>query len=392
MARPSSSGSDASLFGSTYARGEAAAAVSDSAWLRAMLDAEAALALAQSDVGLLDGAIAEQIARACEAPPFGVAEVGARAGDGGNPVIPLVSLLRDAVGGPAAERVHWGATSQDILDTASMLVVRRALDPITSDLHAAAEATAGLARTHRTTPMTGRTLMQAALPITFGWEACGWLAALDAGVDALGALRDSDALAVQLGGPVGILADFGDAGPGVVEAFARRLGLAAPTITWHTERSRNERVAAALGIAAGACAKVGRDVILLSQTEVGEVREEIEGAGGSSSMAHKRNPVAAISAVACAEQVPPLISTLFAAAEQEHQRAAGRWHAEWLSPLVSLTGSAAAWVRESLEHLVIDPQRLTKNLETSGVGSDDRDRYLAAAAASVDRALATRAL
>ena len=139
--------------------------------------------------------------------------------------------------------------------------------------------------------------MQAALPITFGWEAVGWTGALDAGVAGARSVDDGATLAVQLGGPVGTLAEFGEAGPRLVEAYAARLGLAAPPMTWHTERSRNERVAAALGIAAGACAKVGRDVILLAQTEVGEVREEIDGSGGSSSMGHKRNPIAAISAV-----------------------------------------------------------------------------------------------
>src|SRR4051812_13228280 len=252
MARPVSSSSEASgtsLFGTTYARGEAAAAVSDPAWLRAMLDAEAALALAQADVGVLERPVAERIAAACQAPSFGVREVGARAAEGGNPVIPLVDLLRDAVG-HAAEHVHWGATSQDILDTASMLVVQRALGPLVSDVSAAADICAGLARANRSTPMTGRTLMQAARPITFGWEACAWMGALDAGAAALSDLRGGSTLAVQRGGPVGTLADFGDAGPNLVAAFADRLGLAAPPVTWHTERSRNERVAAALGIAA----------------------------------------------------------------------------------------------------------------------------------------------
>ncbi|HUK62433.1 MAG TPA: lyase family protein, partial [Dongiaceae bacterium] len=248
-----------------------------------------------------------------------------------------------------------------------------------------------LAREHRATPMSGRTLMQPARPITFGWEAATWMGALDAARTALEALRHGDVLAVQLGGPVGTLADFDDAAPRLVAAYARRLELAVPGMTWHTERSRIERIAAAMGIVAGACAKVARDVVLLSQVEVGEVREEIDQSGGSSSMEHKHNPIAAISAGACAEQVPGLLATLFAAAEQEHQRAAGRWHSEWLSPVVSLTGSAVAWVRESLEHLVVDPERMAANLELAGIASQDRHRYLGAAAAAVDRALLARA-
>src|SRR5262249_32951024 len=158
------------------------------------------------------------------------------AAEGGNPVIPLVELLRAAIGQPAGQQVHVGATSQDILDTAAMLVVQRALGPLRADLAAAAETAAGLAKAHRSTPLTGRTLMQAARPIAFGWEACGWMAALDAGVAALEELRDGSTLAAQLGGPVGTLAAFGEEGPGVRAAYAKRLGLAVPPITWHTER------------------------------------------------------------------------------------------------------------------------------------------------------------
>jgi 3-carboxy-cis,cis-muconate cycloisomerase len=356
-----------------------------------MLDAEAALAEAQADVGLLDRAVAERITAVCEEPPFGVDEVGAGAAYGGNPVIPMVELLREAVGARTADSVHRGATSQDILDTATMLVVRQALESIEADLTAASDAAEDLAHEHRATPMCGRTLMQPARPITFGWEAATWMGSLDAGRTALDELLRGDVLAVELGGPVGTLADFEDAGPRLVAAFARRLELAVPDMTWHTERSRIERIAAAMGIVAGACAKVGRDVVLLSQAEVGEVREEIEESGGSSSMPHKQNPIAAISGVACAEQVPGLLATLFAAAEQEHQRAAGRWHSEWLSPVMVLTGSAVAWVRESLEHLVVEPERMADNLALAGIAADDRHRYLGAAAAAVDRALLVHA-
>jgi 3-carboxy-cis,cis-muconate cycloisomerase len=198
------------------------------------------------------------------------------------------------------------------------------------------------------------------------------------------------ALAVQLGGPVGTLADFGERAPELVVAYAERLGLAVPPMTWHAQRARPLQVAAALGIAAGACAKVGRDVILLAQPEVGEVEERIPGSGGSSSMTHKHNPIGAISAAACAERVPGLVATLFASAEQEHQRAAGRWHAEWPGPLVALAGSAAAWIRDSLTHLAVHPERMAANLELAATDPATTDRYLAAAAAAVDRAIGAR--
>ncbi len=374
------------LFGGTFARGGVDAEIGDAAWLRAMLDAEAALAEAEGRLGLITAGVAREIADACRTAVLDVAEIGRAAADGGTPVIPLVAALRAAVGPAAAPWVHHGATSQDILDTAAMLVVRRAAVPLSDDLTAAADAAARLAAEHRDTPMAGRTLMQQALPITFGWEAAGWMAALDAAASAIDDMA-AHSLAAQLGGPVGTLVDFGAAGPRLVEAFADILGLPAPTGTWHTERSRIGRVAAALAISAGACAKVSGDIVLLAQTEVGEVREGVPGRGGSSSMAHKRNAIAAISALGCAQQAPGLAANLFAAAQQEHQRAAGRWHSEWLSALLQVTGSAAAWTRDSVEHLEIDAERMRGNLALGAEPDGGTARYVDAAAVAVDRAL-----
>jgi 3-carboxy-cis,cis-muconate cycloisomerase len=351
------------LFGPVLARGGAAAAVADQGWLQAMLDAEAALARAEAAVGVIPAAHAEAIAGACRAERFDAAAIGEAAAAGaGNPAEALVRALREAVGGEAAGSVHRGATSQDIVDTAAMLVAQRALKPLRADLGAAADAAARLAREHRDTPMAGRTLLQQAVPITFGYKAAVWLAGLDAAAARLAALP----LAAQLGGAAGTLAALGDDGVAVLEAFARELGLAVPVVPWHAERTRIAELAGALGAAAGACGKVARDVTLLAQTEVAEVRERR--GGGSSTMPHKRNPIASVCASACAAQAPGLVATLLAAMAGEHERAAGAWHAEWrpLAELLRSTGSAAAWLRDALDGLEVDSKRMRVNLELTG--------------------------
>jgi 3-carboxy-cis,cis-muconate cycloisomerase len=350
------------VFGAIAARGEAAAAVSDHGWLQAMLDAEAALARALARAGVIEDAEAEAIAAACRAERFDAAAIGAAAAGSGNPVVPLVEALSAAVEGPAGAHVHQGATSQDILDTAAMLVAGRARAAIVADLDGARAAAARLARAHRDTPMAGRTLLQQAVPITFGLKAAGWLAGLSearAGLARLG-------LAAQLGGAAGTLASLGDAGPEVLAAYAAALGLAEPVLPWHTNRVRPAELASALAVVTGAVAKVARDVVLLAQTEVAEVRESAS--GGSSTMPHKRNPVAAISALACARQAPGLAATLLGAMEHEHERAAGAWQAEWraLSELLTATGSAAAWLRACLDGLEADAARMRANLDLTG--------------------------
>ena len=364
------------MFDGVLARGRVAEAVADEAWLRAMLAAEVALARARE----LPSDVVEAIEAECDAARFDVRELGERAAESGNPVVPLVAALRERIAGAAAEEVHRGATSQDILDTAAMLVARDALAALRADLAAAADAAAGLAREHRATPIAGRTLLQQAVPTTFGLKAAGWAAGLDAAGGALGGVR----LAAQLGGPAGTLDGLG---PEVAARFAAELGLEEPVLPWHTERTRIAALASALGMASGAIAKAAGDVVLLAQTEVGEVREAAP--GGSSSMPHKRNPVAAVAARACARQAPGLVATLLAAMEQEHERAAGAWHAEWvpLRALLVHTGSAAAWLRTCLEGLEIDAERMRANLTRE----DGLEGAVASAAALADRALARRA-
>jgi 3-carboxy-cis,cis-muconate cycloisomerase len=261
--------------------------------------------------------------------------------------------------------VHQGATSQDIIDTAMMLLARSALAAILASLSGAAEAAAQLTARHARTVMTGRTLLQQAVPVTFGLVAAGWLTGLDEARTMLAAVR-ARRLAVQFGGAAGTLASLGRAGPAVAALLAAELGLAEPALPWHTNRQRIVELAAALAGACAATGKIARDVTLLAQTEIGEVREG--SGGGSSAMPHKRNPVAAIAVIGCTRQAPGLLATVTASAEQELQRAAGAWHAEWqpLASLLTLTASAAAWCTDMLAGLEIDVAAMRANLDATG--------------------------
>ena len=359
--RPSSSGSE-DVFAGVLARGGVAEQVSGRAWLRALLDFEAALARAQARAGVISADDAATIEAACAAE-YDVAAIGAGAADIGNPAGAVVQALQAAAPGAP---VHHDATSQDAVDTAAMLVAKRALVPLLHDLRGAADAAAALAEAHRDTPIVGRTLLQHARPTTFGLKAAGWMVALDEAADHLHNVR----LAYQLGGPAGTL------DPG----YTLDLGLDAPLVPWHTLRGRVGELAGALGVAAGAVGKAALDVVLLSSSEVAEVREAV--GGGSTSMPHKHNPVAAVSALGCAKQAPGLVATLLAAMVQEHERAAGAWHSEWrpLTELLTVTGSAASWLRTSLQTLEVDAERMRSRA----------DGDTGAAAALVTRALENR--
>jgi 3-carboxy-cis,cis-muconate cycloisomerase len=353
------------LFDGTFARGGAADAVSDAAWFRALLEAEAALARAAARLGLVPTTAADAVTAACGDPGrLDLATVVAKAADAGNPVPPLVRVLQDAVGNDAARAVHVGATSQDILDTALVLLARKAIAAID----------ARLAVAHRDDVVMGRTLMQQALPTTFGLKAAGWLAGLDGA-----RLRLAEVVAtlpVQYGGAAGTLAASGGSGVALRTAFAAELGLADTPVPWHTVRLPVADLAGALGAAAGVIATVALDVVLLAQTEVGEVSEG-GSRGGSSALPHKHNPVAAISARACARRAPGLVGTLFGAMEQEHERSAGAWHSEWptLTDLLTTVGSAAAWLTESLAGLRPDTERMAATVAAA------RDPELAGALA-----------
>jgi len=357
QAKPFSSRSD-QLFGALYGRGDVAPQASDDAWLAAMLDVEAALAQACASEGLVPADAAETIAAACERDRFDLAQIAAESAASATPVVALVAQLRRLVGGDYAAYVHLGATSQDILDTAAMLVAKRSLRPLLDDARAAADAAAALARANRETPMVGRTLLQQALPSSFGLRAAGWLVGLDEAVARLAEVGDRR-LAVQMGGPVG------SRSPEIAARVAAELGLVEPTLPWQAIRVRVAELAGALGALAGVLGKIARDVTLQSADELGELREGGgPGRGGSSAMEHKRNPVGSVSVLACTTRVPGLVATLLSAMVQEHERAAGAWQSEWgtLSELLTLVGSAAAWARELLENLEVVPQRMLENL------------------------------
>jgi 3-carboxy-cis,cis-muconate cycloisomerase len=358
-------------------------AVSDEAWLAAMLEVERALAVAEARAGVIPAEAASAITGACRAERFDAAAIWDAGRAPGNPVEPLVRALRDEVGGEAADDVHRGATSQDILDTAAMLVSRSALDLIDEMLGAVAGECAALTEAHRSTPMAGRTLLQQAVPTTFGLKAAGWLGGVLEATRGLHHVRN-ERLAVQLGGAAGTLAALGDAGPDVARILADELGLA-ESPPWHTNRARIAELGAALAVAAGAVAKIGLDVALMSQTEVGEVAEA-EG-GRSSAMPHKRNSIGSVLAVACARQVNGHVSVLFSALPQEHERAAGAWHAEWpaLSSALAFTGGAADGARRALAGLEVDPERMRANLELA----TDPTANARSAEQLVDRALST---
>jgi 3-carboxy-cis,cis-muconate cycloisomerase len=382
--RPFSSRSE--LFDGVLARGAAGGATGDEAWLAALLRTEAALARAQAAVGLMPAGVAATIEDACAQLKPDVATLSADAAASGNPVVPLVAALRRAVPPDVAESVHKAATSQDIMDTAAMLVTRDALAAILADARGAAAAAAALARTYRDSPMPARTLLRQAVPTTFGLKAAGWMLALDEAGSRVAAVR-ATRLAVQFGGPAGTLGGLDGHGLAVLARLARELGLAEPVLPWHTDRTRIADIASALGGLAGVCAKVGRDITLLAQDEVAEVAEGSP--GGSSSMVHKRNPVAAVSAIAAAMRAPGLVASLLAAMAHEHERAAGAWHAEWLPlrDLLVTTGSAAAWLQIGLAELTVDAAMMQSHVD------DLADRLGATvdtgeSAALVDRALA----
>jgi 3-carboxy-cis,cis-muconate cycloisomerase len=341
------------------------AATSDVAWLQAMLDFEAALAAAEAEAGLIPRDAAEAIAAACDAGDFDPEAIAHEGRSTGIPVVPLVAALRSKLDDEAAGFAHRGATSQDVMDTAGMLVASRALELIDADLNAVAAACAGLAEEHRGTLMAGRTWLQQALPTTFGLKAAGWLDAVVSARERLGSLS----LTVQFGGAAGTLASLGSEGERVVELLAMRLGLEEPRVPWHTSRLRVADLGSALALAAGTLEKIALDLVLLSQTEVGEVAESSAGGrGGSSTMPHKRNAVGSVRAIACARRVRGAAGVLLEAMSQEHERAAGAWQSEWapLSEALSLTGGAASALREALDGLEVRGERMRENLEATG--------------------------
>ncbi|WEO94147.1 3-carboxy-cis,cis-muconate cycloisomerase [Streptomyces sp. FXJ1.172] len=385
---------DTGLLAPGWAASPAADATGDAAFLRALLDAEAALTRAQAALGLAPAAAADAVTAAAADPArFDVRSLAGRARAGGNPVIPLVADLTAAVGERYGPYVHRGATSQDILDTAAMLVAVRTLELILADLARTERALARLAAEHRDTAMPGRTLTQHAVPTTFGLKAAGWRSLVLDSRDRLTRVRRT--LPVQLGGAAGTLAAFQAYGArdatALTEAYARELGLAAPPLPWHTLRTPVADLAGALAFTVCALGKPAEDVLTLSRTEIGEVAE---GSGGTSSaMPHKANPVRATLLAAAARRAPQLAATLYGALAAGDERPAGAWHAEWepLRDLVRLAGGAARDAAGLAEGLHVNSTAMRRNLDLTR-GLIVSERLSAALAPLLGRARAVELL
>jgi 3-carboxy-cis,cis-muconate cycloisomerase len=343
-------------------------AFSATARIERMLEVEAALARAEARTGVIPSAAADAIARACRAEAYDIEALHAAADNSGNLAIPLVAALTKRVGeadATAKGYVHWGATSQDIIDTGLVLQLREALAFIDGELARLCEALATQADAHRHTVLPGRTWLQQASPVTLGQKLAASLAAFERDRARLAALRPR-LLMVQLGGAAGNLASLGDRGIAVTEALAAELDLGVPETPWHTQRDRMGECAATLGLLTASLGKLARDLALLAQTEVGEAFEPAAaGRGASSTMPQKRNPVGAAIALAAATRVPGLVATMLAAAVQEHERGLGNWPAEWetLPQIVQLTGSALVAMAQVASGLSVDPQRMRANIE-----------------------------
>ncbi|QOV34138.1 3-carboxy-cis,cis-muconate cycloisomerase [Streptomyces ferrugineus] len=366
---------DTGLLAPGWAGSPAASATGDAAFLRALLDAEVALTRAQWSLGLAPAEAATAVTDAADTHPFDVRSLAERARAGGNPVIPLVADLTKAVGDPYGPYVHRGATSQDIMDTATMLVAARTLDLVLGDLGRTERALSRLAAEHRDTALPGRTLTQHAVPTTFGLKAAGWRALVLDARDRVTAVRD--ALPAQLGGAAGTLAAFGAYGASdpieLPAAYADELGLRTPELPWHTLRTPVADLAGCLALTAGALGKVAVDVLTLSRTEIAEVAEG--SGGGSSAMPHKSNPVRSTLIASAARRAPQLAATLYGSLAAEDERPAGAWHAEWepLRELLRLVGGAARDAVELAEGLRVRPDVMRAHLDlTQGLIVSER--------------------
>jgi 3-carboxy-cis,cis-muconate cycloisomerase len=340
---------------------------SPSATVQRMLDVEAALAHALAAAGVIPSDAVAPIEAACHGEQLDADALTAAAARAGNLAIPLVKQLtaRVAEQAPeAAKYVHWGATSQDIIDSGMVLQLRDALDLIDAQVDALCAALARQAQAHRDTPVIGRTWLQQALPMTLGLKFAQWLDALERHRVRLTQLRER-ALALQFGGAAGTLASLSDAAPAVAQALSQALALPLPSVPWHTQRDRIAEAATVLGLLTGTLGKIARDVSLQMQTEIGELAEPAaSGKGGSSTMPHKRNPVGCAAALTASVRVPSLVATMLAAMVQEHERALGGWQAEWetLPEIARLCAGALANVTEVVDGLSVDHQRLQANL------------------------------
>jgi 3-carboxy-cis,cis-muconate cycloisomerase len=360
----------ARLIDSLGTTGPLADLFSDDSLLQAMLDFEVALARAEARAGLVPQAAADAIRSAAKAAHFDSAALAGETLRAGTPGIPLAKALTrrvQAADAEAARFVHWGATSQDVADTALILLLKRSQPILAADLSRLEEALRRLSEQHQHTVMLGRTLMQAAPPVTFGLKAAGWLAAIRRGRVRLEAAY-AESLVLQFGGASGTLAALGGEGLAVGRAMAEDLGLGFPDAPWHTHRDRLAALIAACGVLTGSLGKMARDVSLLMQGEVAEAAEPGgEGRGGSSTMPQKRNPIASSLALAAANRVPGLVAAFLSSMVQEHERGVGGWQAEWptVAATIQATGLAIASMAEAAEGLDVDSARMRQDIDAT---------------------------
>jgi 3-carboxy-cis,cis-muconate cycloisomerase len=340
---------------------------SDFSVLQAMLDFEVALARAEVREGIVPKSAADRIAAVADANEFDLEALSRGMFRAGTPGIPVVKALTEKVRArdlEAAAWVHWGATSQDVADTALVLLLKRTQTILASDLKRMEKALIALSEKHKTTVTLGRTLMQAAPPVTFGLKVAGWLGALRRSSQHLESAF-AEVLVLQFGGASGTLASLADKGTMVARTLAEELGLRCPEAAWHTQRDRLANLVCGCGVLTGSLGKMARDVSLLMQSEVAEVAEPGgDGRGGSSAMPHKRNPIACALTLAAAGRTPGLVASFLSAMVQEHERAVGGWQSEWptIASMVQATGAAAASMAEVAEGLSVDTARMRQNI------------------------------
>ncbi len=373
----------------TFADEACAAALADDALLGAMARFEAALAAASAKAGVVTHADADAIAKACADFRADPAQLGLAARKAGTLAIPFVDALRarlKTLAPSAAAHLHAGATSQDVIDTGMVLCIRPACERIDALAVRLGDAAAALARRHRATPSAARTLLQPALPIPFGYKAAVWLSMLARSLPAFRRAVEG-ACVLQFGGPAGTLASFGERAAAVEAALAQELAVALPATPWHSARDGLARLGAEAAILAGGAGKMARDIALLMQPEIGEASEAAP--GGSSSMAHKRNPSQSLLALEAALRVPGLLATLIAQLTPEHERGLGQWQSQWLTmrELLCATGSALAAMADVLETLRVDADAMRANIERSAIPQAERERGFGAAQAMIERVL-----
>jgi 3-carboxy-cis,cis-muconate cycloisomerase len=357
---------DSRIFAPLFGDPATAAIFSDEQFARYMLDVEAALARVEARLGVIPAEAAQRIAAASQSLAVDFERLRDGTEQDGFPVVELVRQLRAGAGGEAAGYVHWGATTQDIMDTALVLQLRAALGGLEENLAQVIGSLAGLADRHRRTLLAGRTHSQQALPITFGLKVANWLAPLLRHRQRLGEIKPR-LLVIQFGGAAGTLAALSDAGLAVQAALAAELGLGVLPMPWHTQRDNLAEFAGWLSLVSGSLAKMAQDVILLAQSEIAELREAGGPRGGSSTMPQKNNPVTSEFIVAAARANAALLASMHQALLQENERATGAWQIEWLTlpQMLGLTAGALKKARFLTENLVVDAARMAANVRAS---------------------------